>query len=185
MPRTHRLQPSRNTVTLLCVLPVMHLLGALGLYSWELGNLSWDVLVHISNGFIATLLFAAVLADLSRAASESGVADGGAGGGGSAASWNTNGVAGSAGAGAAGAGREQQRLQPGWQARAVDVLKLVGLLLLSTSMVEVVETAGGQLAGHAGEGMFLRGPGDMCTASLPCSEEVGIIMMLCCTLALC
>lgn len=146
-------QPSVSTVTLLCLLPVMHLAGALGLYSWELGNLSWDVLVHISNGFIGTLLFAAVLHDLSSRTASTDIA-------------TSNGA--SSQTGAAGA----QPRGASWHERAWGVAKVTALLLLSTSLIEVVEAAGGQVAGHAGDGIFLRGPGDLCTASLPCSEEV-------------
>lgn len=62
-----RLRPSPRTVGLLNLLPVAHLAGARGLYSWSLGNLSWDVLVHISSSFTGTLLFASVLADVSAA----------------------------------------------------------------------------------------------------------------------
>jgi hypothetical protein len=110
----------------------MHLAGALGLYSWELGNLSWDVLVHISNGFIGTLLLAAVLQDFSsRAATSTNIA-------------TSNGA--SSQTGAAGA----QPRGASWRERAWGVAKVTALLLLSTSLIEVVEAAGGQVAGHAG-----------------------------------
>lgn len=50
-------------------------------------------------------------------------------------------------------------------------MQLSVLLVVGTSMIEVVEGLGGQLAG-SGEGIFLRGAGDFCTVSVPCSEEV-------------
>lgn len=161
-----RLQPSLNTVALLCLLPVMHLTGALGLYRWELGNLSYDVLVHITNGFIGTLLFASVLSDMAAAAAPASA---------TAATGSTQGKeeVGAAATGQQGDMRAAAAAGPQlWQERVWGVLKVTGLLLLSTTLIEVLEAAGGQLAGHAGEGIFLRGPGDMCTASFPCSEEV-------------
>jgi hypothetical protein len=135
----------------------MHLSGALGMYHWELGNLSWDVLVHITNGFLGTLLFAAVLSDMTAAsntlspstpattpadahelsaapAEEPEVC--------AAVAWSS-GVPGAASGGAG-------QLQHSWQERAWDVVKVTALLLLSTSLIEVVEAAGGQMAGHAG-----------------------------------
>jgi hypothetical protein len=174
MVRSHarRLRPSGSTVSLLCLLPVMHLTGALGLYSWELGNLSWDVLVHIANGCIGTLLAAAVLGDV-RAAAAAGDAARDAPqqrhqGSGASSSSSAAGVAAPASEAAAPAAAAAA-----WRGRAVGVLQLAALLLGSSALVEVVEAAGGRLAGVAGEGVFLRGPGDFCTASLPCSEEVG------------
>lgn len=134
--RHHRLQPSANTVALLCLLPVMHLSGALGMYHWELGNLSWDVLVHTTNGFIGTLLFASVLNDTSSAGQAAG----------SRAAGGHDGAEHSRVGGSAAAQQQQQV----WRERAVGVLKVTALLLLSTSLVEVVEAAGGQLAGHTG-----------------------------------
>jgi hypothetical protein len=153
-----RLQPSASTVSLLNLLPVMHLSGALGMYHWELGNLSWDVLVHITNGFLGTLLFAAVLNDmtaasntrspstpakpapaeaeaLSATAEEPEVCSAVGG------SCQVPGVASSSSAG---------QLQHSWQERAWGVVKVTALLLLSTALIEVVEAAGGQMAGHAG-----------------------------------
>jgi hypothetical protein len=53
----------------------------------------------------------------------------------------------------------------------LSVLQLSLLLLAGTSAIEVVEAYGGMVAGQ-GEGIFLRGAGDYCTASLPCTEEV-------------
>ncbi|WIA37649.1 hypothetical protein OEZ86_014550 [Tetradesmus obliquus] len=130
-----RLQPSPRTVVLLNLLPVMHMSGALGAYHWELGNLSWDILCHISNGFIGTLLFASCLSDMSHTAHST-----------------PHGTA-------AAAHQAQHSNQPAAAAAA------------GTSLIEVVEAYGGMLAGQ-GEGIFLRGAGDYCTASLPCSEEV-------------
>jgi hypothetical protein len=239
----------------------MHLAGALGMYTWELGNLSWDVLVHISNGFIGTLLFASVLAELADhklpahhlvqpqgagvahaavladLANPSGATshhshhklqahhfaqpqDAAAGHAAvladladprGPASHHSNDshqvpahhfvqlLDAAAGHAAVDAAADQlaaqatsckagtQALKPrrsssssssgtggqhSVQGHAWLVLKVTGLLLLSTSLIEVVEAAGGQVAGHVGEGIFLRGPGDFCTASLPCSEEV-------------
>ncbi|WIA17296.1 hypothetical protein OEZ85_014163 [Tetradesmus obliquus] len=130
-----RLQPSPRTVVLLNVLPLMHMSGALGAYHWELGNLSWDILCHISNGFIGTLLFASCLSDMSHTAHSTPHA-------------------------AATSLQAQHSNQPAAAAAAA-----------GTSLIEVVEACGGVLAGE-GEGIFLRGAGDYCTASLPCSEEV-------------
>lgn len=132
-----RLRPSATTVTLLCLLPVMHLAGALGLYSWELGNLSWDVLVHISNGFLGTLLFAAVLHDLSARATSTQQA---------ATTPGSSGASGACQASAAGGGQPRGA----WRQRAWGVAKVTALLLLSSSLIEVVEAAGGRVAGHAG-----------------------------------
>lgn len=134
-PAGRRLRPSATTVTLLCLLPVMHLAGALGLYSWELGNLSWDVLVHISNGFLGTLLFAAVLHDLNARATSTQAA-------------TVPGSSVASGACQASTARGQPR--GAWRERAWGVAKVTALLLLSTSLIEVVEAAGGQVAGHAG-----------------------------------
>ena len=135
-----RLQPSANTVALLCLLPVMHLSGALGMYHWEIGNLSWDIIVHITNGFIGTLLFASALAD--SAAVNAGST--------TATHSNDLMMHSSSGAGAVSGRGSQEQKQHVWQQRVVGVLKVTVLLLLSTCMVEVVEAAGGQLAGHTG-----------------------------------
>jgi hypothetical protein len=170
----------------------MHLAGALGLYSWELGNLSWDVLVHLSNGFIGTLLFASVLSDLADptvghnrhhrhhklpahqsmqpqdAAAASTAADADQAAAQAASSKAHTQVPNSS----SGSSSSSTGGQHSFQGHAWLVLKVTALLLLSTSLIEVVEAAGGQVAGHVGEGIFLRGPGDFCTVSLPCSEEV-------------
>ncbi|KAF6257241.1 hypothetical protein COO60DRAFT_1640078 [Scenedesmus sp. NREL 46B-D3] len=119
-----RLNPSSRTVVLLNLVPVMHMSGALGAYHWELGNLSWDILTHITNGFIGTLLFASCLADMHP-------------------------------------GRSAAHTTAPYSDEAP----------AGTGLIEVVEACGGVLAGR-GEGIFLRGAGDFCTASLPCSEEV-------------
>lgn len=156
----HSLQPSPRTVVLLNLLPVTHMAGALGAYHWELGNLSWDIIVHTSNGFIGTLLFAACLSDMAAAAAAAAGAD--------------TELAGQDG----GAGCPEQQHQAGqagrghsWQHKAWGVLQLSALLIAGTSLVEVLEAYGGQVAG-SGEGIFLRGAGDFCTASLPCGEDV-------------
>jgi len=163
-------QPSITTVVLLCLLPVMHLSGALGTYHWELGNLSWDILTHITNGFLGTLLFAAVLKDISAAnsrvpASTPALQEHSM----EASEDNRYPAANSAAAGAAIAGTARPAL---WREHVRGVVTVTGLLLISTLLIEVLEAAGGQLAGRAGEGILLRGPGDLCTVSLPCSEEV-------------
>lgn len=163
-------QPSITTVVLLCLLPVMHLSGALGTYHWELGNLSWDILTHITNGFLGTLLFAAVLKDISAANSRAQASTPGLQEHSTAASEDSKSPA--ANVAAAGATTAVAARPPFWRERVWGVVTVTGLLLISTLLIEVLEAAGGQLAGHAGEGIFLRGPGDLCTASLPCSEEV-------------
>lgn len=161
------------------LLPLLHLSGAVGTYEWELGNLSWDILVHISNGFIGTLLFAAVLSDITAArqladnntttSSSSGSRNDGPAPGllddtGAAAtpcnSWNTERTL------------DHQVTQPAQPMQIIwRFMQLSVLLVGGTSLIELVEGLGGQVAG-VGEGMFLRGAGDFCTASVPCSEEV-------------
>lgn len=141
----------------------MHISGALGMYHWELGNLSWDVLVHITNGFLGTLLFAAVLNDMTAASridpstqapatARSGLHDTADVQEQSATAAGEKGAhtatAGAPGAVSAGAGQLQPRHS--CRERAWGVVKVTALLLLSTSLIEVVEAAGGQLAGHAG-----------------------------------
>jgi hypothetical protein len=127
----------------------MHLSGALGMYHWEIGNLSWDIIVHITNGFIGTLLFASALADsaavdansTTRTHSNDFMMP----------NSNSSSGSGASAVGGRGPGEQHQHLwQHVWQQRAVGVLKVTVLLLLSTCMVEVVEAAGGQLAGHTG-----------------------------------
>jgi hypothetical protein len=41
---------------LVVALPLPHMAGCWGAYHWSLGNLSWDILVHIWGGFTGTLL---------------------------------------------------------------------------------------------------------------------------------
>jgi hypothetical protein len=156
-------------VVLLNLVPVMHMSGALGTYHWELGNLSWDILTHITNGFIGTLLFASCLGDMSAAHNAAHAA----------ASHHDQHSSAAAAAGydathstsAAAAAAPNFFLQGSWRKKAWGVLQLSLLLLAGTSLIEVLEACGGVLAGQ-GEGIFLRGAGDFCTASLPCSEEV-------------
>lgn len=171
-----RWKPSPRTVVLMNLLPLLHLTGALGTYDWELGNLSWDILVHISNGFIGTLLFAAVLSDLtSPGRSQAGLITGPDNRSGSG--WHQAGLI-------TGPDNESMpqspiRLNPEPHTKPWDSYKPViwrfvqvsVLLIAGTSLIEVIENLGGQVAG-TGEGIFLRGPGDFCSASVPCSEEV-------------
>jgi hypothetical protein len=135
----------------------------------------------MTNGFLGTLLIAAVLDDVQRWQKTAG----------SAASYSAatavlgcqSDTAGSATAAfasgqalpddeldnAAAAAAPLTRI---WRSMAVKLSAAAALLLVSTSMVEVVEAVGGNLAGHTGEGIFLRGAGDFCLVSAPCSEEV-------------
>jgi hypothetical protein len=157
----------------------MHMSGALGTYHWELGNLSWDILTHITNGFLGTLLFTSCLADMAAAAHRTAPHTAASQGQQelSSGSWlaEPNQLqAGSSTAGstvAATAAAAAHPLHGGWRKQAWSVLQLSLLLLAGTSLIEVVEAFGGMVAGQ-GEGIFLRGAGDFCTASLPCSEEV-------------
>jgi hypothetical protein len=164
----------------------MHMSGALGTYHWELGNLSWDILTHITNGFVGTLLFASCLADMNAAATHtlsathsaathrgqqeelvSAAAE-------SPRSWvaePSQARDSTTASTAAAAAAAPHPLHGGWRKKACSVLQLSLLLLAGTSLIEVVEAYGGAVAGQ-GEGIFLRGAGDFCTASLPCSEEV-------------
>lgn len=47
---------SNETITLLVLAPIPHLLGALGLYHLALGTLSWDAIVHTGTAFLGILL---------------------------------------------------------------------------------------------------------------------------------
>jgi hypothetical protein len=51
-----RFPQSPTTLTWLVILPVPHLLGGFGLYSWSVGGVSWDVYVHILDAFNGVLL---------------------------------------------------------------------------------------------------------------------------------
>ena len=51
---------TNTTLTLLVLAPLPHLLGSFGLYNWSLGNLSYDIVVHISTTFLTILLVASI-----------------------------------------------------------------------------------------------------------------------------
>lgn len=55
-----------ETVILLILVPVPHLLGVLGLYEWSIGNLSWDILVHITSSFLGVLFLDSFLTSNTR-----------------------------------------------------------------------------------------------------------------------
>lgn len=134
----------------------------------------WDILCHISNGFIGTLLFASCLSDMSHTAHST--PHGTAAAAHQAQHSNQPAAAAAAGLDAAAHTSAAKAAAPslpqaGWRQQGLRVLQLSLLLLAGTSLIEVVEAYGGMLAGQ-GEGIFLRGAGDYCTASLPCSEEV-------------
>eukprot|EP00775_Hariotina_reticulata_P011221 gene11222-11370_t len=170
-----RLRPSSQTVVLVNLLPLLHLFGSQGAYHWEMGNLSWDILVHVTNGFLGTLIFAAVLADVRQ--------------------WKTSGAPAASATTAVGGGQSENGQSTAASPAAlllpddggnsaphhrsghvrsmvVNLAAVAVLLVASTSMIEVVEAVGGNLTGHTGEGIFLRGAGDFCLESAPCSEEV-------------
>jgi hypothetical protein len=59
-------QKDTSVIALLLLVPVPHLLGVFGLYAWSIGNLTWDIVVHIASSMLGVLFLDSYLEHTAR-----------------------------------------------------------------------------------------------------------------------